>query len=72
MTQVGDSSKVFDFVTNSLGLVTGNIPIADYDVSVVDAIGAATRIGSRSISVASLTELRVAADVSVTVQVPSG
>jgi hypothetical protein len=72
MTQVDDSSKVFDFVTNSLGLVTGNIPMEDYDVSVVDAIGADTRIGSSSISVESLTELGVAANVSVSVQVPSG
>jgi hypothetical protein len=72
MTQEDDSSKVFDFVTNSYGLVTGNIPMGDYDVSVVDAIGADTRIGSSSISVESLTELGVAANVSVSVQVPSG
>jgi hypothetical protein len=71
LTKVGDSSKVFDFVTNDEGLVTGNIPIAEYAVSVVDALGLQTRTGSSSVNVTSLTEIG-AASASVTVQVPSG
>jgi hypothetical protein len=71
LTQVEDSSKVFDFVTNDEGLVTGNIPVGQYTVSVVDALGLQTRTGSSSVNVTSLTEIG-AASASVTVQVPSG
>lgn len=72
MTQVDDPSKVFDFVTNEQGLVTGNVPMAQYTVSVVDAVGAQTLTGSGSINVTSETEIRNVADVIVPVQVPSG
>ncbi len=72
MTQVDDASKVFDFVTNEQGLVTGNIPVAQYAVSVVDAVGAQTRTGTSSITVGSETEILTQADVAVSVQVPSG
>jgi hypothetical protein len=68
LTQVVDSPKVFDFVTNDEGLVTGNIPLGQYTVSVVDAKGEQTRTGSGSISVASTTALLSAADVTVSVQ----
>jgi hypothetical protein len=68
LTQVADSPKVFDFVTNDEGLVTGNIPLGQYTVSVVDAKGEQTRTGSGSISVASTTALLSAADVTVSVQ----
>jgi hypothetical protein len=68
LTQVADSPKVFDFVTNEMGLVTGNIPLGQYNVSVVDAKGEQPRTGSGSISVASTTELLSAADVTVSVQ----
>ena len=68
MTQVADSSKVFDFVTNEEGLVTGNIPLGQYNVSVVDAKGEVMRTGNGSISVESATALLPAADVTISVQ----
>ena len=68
MTQVADSSKVFDFVTNEEGLVTGNIPSGQYNVSVVDAKGEVMRTGNGSISVESATALLPAADVTISVQ----